>query len=143
MSALDGRQVALYTGQNIGVLATVGADGVPDLSPVWVDWDGEGVVVNTARGRKKERDLQRDPRASICVFDRLDPYRWLSVSGPVEVVADGARAWEHIDELHRRYRGSDSGDYPRNLGEERILLRIVPERVTGRVRPGVRWDDEG
>lgn len=142
MTALDDRQVALFVRDNIGVFATIGPDGTPDVSPVWVDWDGEAIVVNTARGRKKERDVQRDARASVCVFDRADPYRWVSVSGRVKIDDDTERAREHIDRLHRRYKGTGAGEYPKNPGEERILLRISPERVTGRVRPAVRWGEE-
>lgn len=142
MSALTDAQAALYAAPNIGVLATIGPDGTPDLSPVWVDWDGEAVLVNTARGRSKERDLRRDPRATVCVFDHDDPYRWVSVAGSVEIDDDAARVWTHVDGLHRKYRGVAAGDYPRNPGEERILLRIDPERATGRVRPGVRWAEE-
>ena len=83
-------QAKLFLGRNYATLATVGRHGPPHLTVVWVDWDGERVLVNTAAGRVKERNLRRDPRASVLVADGTDPYRYVSVAGKAEIVEEGA-----------------------------------------------------
>jgi PPOX class probable F420-dependent enzyme len=122
--ALTKRQADLLLGKNFASVATLRADGSPHVTPVWVDWDGEHVVFNTARGRAKERHLRRDPRVSIVVLDPDDPYRYLSVTGTAELDEVGAR--EHIDRLSLRYRGSK---FPNRPGEQRVIVRIRPEHV--------------
>lgn len=110
-------------------LATVGADGRPQVTPVWVDFDGAHVRFNTARGRVKERNLRRDPRVALAAQDPDNPYRYVQVQGRVaEMTEDGADA--HIDALARKYIGQER--YPwRRPGEVRLLVKIRPERVQG------------
>ncbi|MFB6127615.1 MAG: PPOX class F420-dependent oxidoreductase [Halolamina sp.] len=109
-------------------LATVMPDGTPQVTPVWVDRDGrEAVLVNTARGRQKERNIRRSPRVGVSVLDPTDPYRYVSVRGEAELVADGAD--DHIDELAQQYMGVE--EYPHH-GEEsgsRVIVRIPAEDV--------------
>ena len=125
-------QAKLFLGRNYATLATVGRHGPPHLTVVWVDWDGERVLVNTAAGRVKERNLRRDPRASVLVADGSDPYRYVSVAGKAEIVEEGAAA--HINSLARRYTGrSDFGLRP---GERRLIIRITPERIHSVGFPG-------
>lgn len=109
-----------------GVITTIRADGSPHSTVVWVD-AGDGVVrFNTARGRAKAVHLERDARASLLVVDPADQYRWVAVSGPVELTEEGADA--HIDALAKKYLGADS--YPfRNAAETRVIAVIRPERV--------------
>jgi PPOX class probable F420-dependent enzyme len=114
-------------GRNYGTLATTRPDGSPHATPIWVDFDGENVVVNTAQGRAKYRHLKRDPRVAISVFSEQDPEAYVTVSGVAEIVDEGEAAWEHIDKLHRKYRGG-AGQFPRG-GPERVLVRIRPTRV--------------
>ena len=120
----------LFERETFANFATVMADGTPQVTPVWIDRDDEGhLLVNTARGRQKERNVERDPKVGVCVMDPDDPYRYVSVRGEVvEVTEEGAV--EHIDELARRYM--DVEEYP-NHGEEsgpRVIVRIRPDRVT-------------
>ena len=126
MRRLTDEEARLFLEPNYGWAATVRADGTPQLSVVWVDYDGERVVFNTAEGRAKPLHLRRTPYASVAVYDRNDPYRWISVEGPVELTHDGAR--EHIDKLQLKYRGR--GPYPLPEGEQRVIVRVQPERVS-------------
>jgi PPOX class probable F420-dependent enzyme len=122
-------QSALFLEPNLGALATRAADGSTHLTPLWVDWDGESVIVNTALGRVKERDMRRDPRVSILVVDRTNPQRYVSVAG--EATLDTGGAEEHADKMAKKYLGLDKyPDAARSPGEERVLGRIRPSRVS-------------
>ena len=81
MAALTDDQARLLQGPNFATVATLNPDGSAQLSIVWIDWDGERVLFNTAAGRAKPRNLERDPRVSVLVIDREDGYRWLAVRG--------------------------------------------------------------
>jgi PPOX class probable F420-dependent enzyme len=110
-------------------LATVGPDGTPQVTPVWVDWDGTHVRFNTAKGRAKVRNLGRDPRVALSIQDPDDPYRYVEIRGRVEPREEGAD--EHIDALARKYIGKDR--YPwRAPGEVRVTYRVTPTHVLGR-----------
>lgn len=108
-------------------VATIMPDGTPQLTPVWVDYDGEHVLFNTARGRRKDKNLRRDPHVAITVTDPDNPYRYVQVRGEVaEDTTDGADA--HIDRLAKKYMGVD--EYPnRRPGEKRVIYKIKPEKV--------------
>ncbi len=110
-------------------LATVGRDGTPQVTPVWVDFDGTHIRFNTARGRVKDRNLQRNPRVALAVQDPDNPYRYLQIRGRVaDMTEQGAEA--HIDALAKKYTGQDR--YPwRRPGEVRVTVKILPERVQG------------
>jgi PPOX class probable F420-dependent enzyme len=124
---LTEEQAQLFKEPNYATVATIRGDGSAQLTPVWIDWDGEHVVFNTAEGRAKPRNIRRRPVASVQVMDRDDPYRWVSVTGPAEIVEEGAE--EHIHELSRRYRGRD---YNLDPSQKRLIVRVKPERVTVR-----------
>ncbi len=111
----------------IGSLSTVAPGGGPQITPLWVDVDGDDILVNTARGRAKERNIERDPRVALSVIDPEDAYNVVVVVGKVvENTPEGADA--HIDFLAKKYLGADT--YPfRAEGEERRILRIRPDRV--------------
>ncbi|HEY8491710.1 MAG TPA: PPOX class F420-dependent oxidoreductase [Dehalococcoidia bacterium] len=113
---------------NIAHLATLMPDGSPQVTPVWVDFDGVYVLVNTAEGRQKERNVRRDARVAVEVMRQDNPYYWAAIRGRVvDLVHEGAD--EHIDRLARKYLGRDR--YPaRDPNERRIVLKIEPERVT-------------
>lgn len=110
-------------------LATVGPDGAPQVTPVWCDFDGTHVRINTARGRVKDRNLRSDGRVALSILDPDNAYRYVQVRGRVAgMTEDGADA--HIDALARKYLGQDR--YPfRQPGEVRVIVRITPERVQG------------
>ena len=109
----------------VGVATTLREDGSPHSTVVWVDANG-GISFNTAMGRAKPRNLERDPRVSLLVVDPQNSYRWVSVSGRAELTLDGADA--QIDKLAKKYLGQD--EYPwRSPDEQRVTVRITPERV--------------
>lgn len=124
---LSNEQKEFFRKPNFGHLATLEPDGSPQVTPVWIDVDDEHILINTAKGRKKVRNVQRDPRVSVEVVEQENPYSMLSVQGTVvEMTTEGADA--HIDAMARKYLGQDS--YPfRKEGEERIILHIQPEKV--------------
>jgi len=108
-------------------LATLNADGSPQVTPVWVDFDGANILVNTARGRVKTKNLAREPRVALSISDPENPYRYLGVQGRVtEMTETGADA--HIDKMAKKYLGKDK--YPfRAPGEVRVLVKIAPDKV--------------
>ena|SRR5438105_10522211 len=125
MAKLTDKQAQLLLDKNFGSLAVVTDEGWPEVTPVWVDWDGDYVLVNTARGRGKEVHIGRDPRVELSVVSSENPYQHVRIRGHAELVDEGAE--EHIDELAKKYMGKDR--YPRGPGERRVLIRIRPERV--------------
>ena len=126
MTALSDEQRRFLAEPRYGVATTLRADGSPHSTVVWVDVDDDGVPsFNTARGRAKPANLEADPRVSLLVVAEGDFYRWLSLDGRVEVVTEGAH--EQIDRLSRKYDGKP---WSYRDGEERVTVRILPERVT-------------
>ena len=121
---LSPQDVELLHEPQIATVATVMADGSPQLTPVWVDTDGEAILFNTAKGRVKHRNLVRNPKVAVTVVDKDDYYRLVNVRGTAEIVEEGAD--EHIDRLAKKYLGADS--YPwRKADEQRVIVRVVPE----------------
>jgi PPOX class probable F420-dependent enzyme len=108
-------------------LATIMNDGSPQVTPVWWEYDGTHVVINSAKGRTKDLNMRRNPNVAISVQDPENPYRHLSLKGKVvEITENGADA--HIDKLSKKYTGKDS--YPgRRPGEVRVIYRILPEKI--------------
>jgi PPOX class probable F420-dependent enzyme len=109
-------------------LATIMPDGSPQVTPVWCDYDGENILINTAAGRVKDKNLQREPRVSLSILDPDNPYRYLEVRGRVvERTQVGADA--HIDKMAKKYLGVDV--YPgRSQDEVRVIFKIKPERTS-------------
>src|ERR1700681_1109939 len=109
MATLSEKQAKLFQDRNWGVISTIRQDGSPQSTPVWVDYDGENVIVNSARGRAKVKNVERDPRATVTVLPAEDQQSgYVMVSGPAEVVDEGAL--EHIDKMAKKYLGQDK--YP-------------------------------
>jgi PPOX class probable F420-dependent enzyme len=108
-------------------LATLMPDGSPQVTPVWVDCDGEHVVFNSALGRVKDKNVRRDPRVSLSILDPNDDYRYLEIRGRVvEITEEGAD--ENINMLSRKYTGNSVYGH-RKPGEVRILYKVQPDRV--------------
>jgi PPOX class probable F420-dependent enzyme len=109
-------------------LGTIMGDGSPQVTPVWVDYDGKYVRFNSAQGRVKDRNVRRDPRVSLSILDPDNPYRYLAIRGRVvEITQKGAD--EHINSLSQKYLGQAL--YPfRQPGEVRVLYKIEPLKVT-------------
>jgi PPOX class probable F420-dependent enzyme len=127
MSAeLTSRDVEILTGGSFATLVTVNPDGSPQATVVWVDAaDGE-VLVNTAQGRVKDRNIRAEPRVSISLMHRGDGYEWISINGTVVEIEVGDRAERHIDELAWRY---DGHGYTYTPGQVREILHIRPDRI--------------
>lgn len=108
-------------------LATLNPDGSPQVTPVWVDFDGSHIIVNTAKGRVKANNLAREPRVALSISDPENAYRYLGVQGRViEITEKGGDA--HIDKMAKKYLGKDS--YPfRKAGEVRLIVKISPDKV--------------
>lgn len=128
MITLSDRAKELLKGPNFAHLATLMPDGSPQVTPMWVDLDGSHIIMNTAIGRVKHRNVGRDTRVAIEVPDPKDPYRYVAIQGRVvEVTEQGADA--SIDALAKKYLGLEA--YPwRSSKERRVILRIAPERET-------------
>lgn len=127
--ALTPAQKAFLTGKNFAHIATINKDGTPAVTPVWIDLEGDTVIVNSEEKRLKVRNLVRNPNVAIEVQDATDPYRYIEIRGKViEITREGA--FEGIDRLAKKYLGRDT--YPGNKpGDVRVVIRIAPERVTG------------
>jgi PPOX class probable F420-dependent enzyme len=112
---------------NFAHLATIMPDGSPQVTAVWVDFDGKYILVNTAEGRRKPNNIRRDPRVAIDVIGQQEPYNMATVRGRVvDVTYEGAD--DHIDKMAKKYLGQDK--YPfRAPGERRVILKIEPEHV--------------
>ncbi|MCK6563331.1 MAG: PPOX class F420-dependent oxidoreductase [Dehalococcoidia bacterium] len=117
----------ILLGKNFAHLATLMPGGSPQVTPVWVDLEGDLVVFNTAEGRQKLRNLDRDRRVAISVLDHENPYRYLQVRGVV-VEKTTAGADEHIDRLAKKYMGVDRYPY-RNPAERRVIYKVRPLHV--------------
>ncbi len=118
----------LFQKKSFGHLATLLPNGTPQTSPVWVDFDNTHVLVNSARGRLKDKNMRQRPQVALSIQDPDDPYRYLEVRGRVvEITEQGAE--EHIDHLAKRYLGLDRYPY-RQPGEVRVIYKIKPERTS-------------
>ena len=132
MVKLTDRQIAFLKEPHIAEFVTLMKDGSPHITPVWVDTDGEHILVNTAEGRVKIRNVRRDPRVAVGIYDPENSYtRVLNVRGRVvEITTDGAA--ENIDDLSEKYNGVRP--YPNhNPDQPRLLLKILPDRINSRI----------
>ena len=117
----------LLLGKNVASFATLMKDGSPHVTPTWVDYDGDMILINTAAGRIKEKNVNLDKRVALSVYDSSNPYNMVTIRGKVKEITE-QDADSHIDRLAKRYLGLDS--YPfRGTDEKRIILKIIPERV--------------
>lgn len=120
----------LFDRRTFAHFATVMPDGTPQVTPVWVDYDVDEneLLINTARGRTKERNVAANPKVGVSLLDPEDPYRYLSVRGRVVALREeGAR--EHIDELARHYLDADKYPYHDRDEGARVIVAIRPDRV--------------
>ena len=125
IAALTDWDLALLTGGNYAMLATLYEDGSPHATVTWVDAADGHVLVNTAEGRRKDRNLRRDPRTAVTVIGE-DFYQWASIQGSVVARVTGPEAEAHIDTLSRRYDGEPWSPVE---GQVRVLYRIEPQRI--------------
>jgi PPOX class probable F420-dependent enzyme len=125
------------TEQTFWQFVTINPDGSPAATPVWIDVDDEHVLVNTAVGRRKERNVRRDPRVALALVDRDDPYLWIEIRGRVAEFDEGPAADASIDRLAGKYLGLERYA-TRAPGERRVLLRIEPTSVNFHTEAGSR-----
>jgi len=131
MTKLGEKAQSLIDQPNFGYLATVNSDGSPQVTPVWVDRRDETIVVNTATGRVKDRNMRREPRVAISVANRENQYEKVDIRGRVIETIGGEEADHHIDLMAKKYMGEDT--YPwRKPDEQRVLFLIAPEHVDER-----------
>ena len=124
LNKLTPAQVALIEGKNFAHVATLNKDGSPQVSPVWIEHDGEYVVVNTEEKRLKTRNMKRDARVAVSIQDSANPYHYVHIKGRVvEVTREGG--FEGIDRLSAKYTGQDK--HPGNApGGVRVQVKIEP-----------------
>ncbi|MDA4131156.1 MAG: PPOX class F420-dependent oxidoreductase [Thaumarchaeota archaeon] len=117
----------LIDGKNFASVATLMPDGSLQVTPVWVDREGDVVILNAAKSRQKTRNLKRDPRIAITIFDQNNPYSNVSLRGKaIEITEEGGEA--HIDKLNMKYHGSPN--YPRhNPQDPRTLIKVRVDRL--------------
>jgi PPOX class probable F420-dependent enzyme len=128
MASLNDTIRDIVDGRNFATLATINPDGSPQTSPVWITRDGDELLLSTVVGRLKERNLRRDPRASVTVFDHDDPYNYFEARGSVTL--DETDGFKLINDLSHKYTGADyTGD--EGTDNVRVIVRLVPEKVTG------------
>jgi PPOX class probable F420-dependent enzyme len=114
--------------KNFWQFVTINADGSPAATPVWATVDGNTVLVNTAVGRVKERNVRRDPRVALAMVDRENPYAWVEIRGRVVEFVEGEDADRSIDGLSQKYLGLERYA-TRGPAERRVLLRIEPTTI--------------
>ncbi len=108
-------------------LATVMPDGTPQVTPVWVDFDGTHVLINTSKGRQKALNMDRQPKVGLDIVDSSNPWHWLSIRGHIaEATVEGAN--DHIDKMSKKYTGNDKYQNHRP-GDTRIIYKIETDRV--------------
>jgi PPOX class probable F420-dependent enzyme len=109
------------------MLALTMSNGAPQVTPIWFDWDGECIIINTARNRVKDKVLHRRPKVALAISDPADPYRYLQIQGQVvDETEEGG--YDQICKLNEKYHGKF--EYPKRPGEVRVTYKIRPEKVS-------------
>jgi PPOX class probable F420-dependent enzyme len=127
VTALDPRARELAQAPNFATLSVILRSGRPMTHVMWVDADENHVLINTEVHRAKFRAVERDPRVTVTIWQRDDPYTYAEVRGQVLETVHGPEARAHIDSLSRKYRGKDYDDAM--ITSERVILRIAPQTV--------------
>ena len=118
----------IFEGKNFVFISSIMRDGSPQVTPTWVDIENGNILVNTAIGRIKHKNISRDPRVALAIADQNNPYDMVTVRGRTIEQVTGDAAEEHIDKMAKKYIGKDK--YPfRSPGEKRVILKIKPEKV--------------
>ena len=125
--ALNDETRRLLDGRHFAVLATINPDGGPQTSAMWVGRDGDDVLFSTLAGRRKHRNLLRDPRASVTILDSDDPYNYVELRGRCTITEDVGRAFDIG--LSHTYDGKDPDPDP--PGALRLIVRMTVDKATG------------
>lgn len=124
---LDQDVIRLASGANLATVVTLMPDGQPQALLTWVDTDGEHILVNTEPQRQRAKNLRRDPRVTVLIHSAQDPWDWAEIRGRVVDIVSGDEARKHVDELSRKYVGTE---YRNPIGAQgRIILKIAPSKV--------------
>ncbi len=124
--SLDPDLHTMASGPNFAAFTTLGPAGTPSTQIMWVDADGEHLLINTEIERQKVRNVERDPRVVVTVIDQETPYRYVEARGRVVGKVTGEEPRAHLDRLSNLYTGAD---YAQPIGSERVLLRIEVDRL--------------
>jgi PPOX class probable F420-dependent enzyme len=116
-------------GKNFAAVTTLMPDGTPQTTPLWVDTDGEHLLLNTEVHRQKYKNVSRDPRITVTIMDAANPYLYGEVRGEVVETVTGPEARAHIDKLAQKYQGTDYGN---PIQSERVILKVAPRRQFAR-----------
>lgn len=111
--------------KTFAVLGTVMGNGSPQVTPIWFDYDGQYIYLNSAKGRVKDRNIRERPKVALAIIDPKNPYRYIQIRGQVVDITE-AGATEHIHALSRKYNGRN---YDLTPGEVRVKYKILPEKV--------------
>jgi len=124
---MDQKVERLFQQKNLIFVSTINLDGSPQLTPVWGDYDNGYVLVNTAEGRLKHKNVLRDPRVAISVVDHDNPLNMTTIKGKVvEIIPD--YDYVHANKLTKQYLGIDEYPFKRD-GEKRIIFKIKPVKI--------------
>jgi PPOX class probable F420-dependent enzyme len=123
---IDEKVKRLAQQDNFGTITTLLQDGAPSTHVMWVDADDDFILINTETGRAKFRNIKRDPRVSVVVVNKDNPYEYAEVRGRVVDTVAGDEARRHIDELSMKYTGTPYD--PAAIQTERVILKIAPDR---------------
>lgn len=135
---MEQKSIDLFSGKNIVFFATIMKDGSPQVTPVWADYKDGYILVNTAEGRLKHKNVLRDPRVAISVVSKDNFLDMTSIRGKVEEILPDYD-YKHADKLTQQYLNREH--YPfKQPGEKRIIFKIKPERVF--IMPELKWNDE-
>ena len=125
--ALDEDTVRLAKGKNLATVVTLMPDGQPQALLTWVDSDGEHILINTEPQRQRAKNVRKDPRVTVLIHSDEDAWSWSEVRGRVVEVVGGDEARKHVDELSRKYVGTE---YRNPIGPQgRIILKVAPDKV--------------
>lgn len=128
MAGIPEKYADLFEKKAFAHLATLMPDGTPQVTPVWVDHDGDYILVNSARGRRKDKNMERNKSVALSIQDPENPYRYLEVRGKVVEITE-AGADQHIDKMAKKYMGVDTYPY-RQPSETRVIYKIKPEHTS-------------
>jgi len=132
------KAIDLFCAKNLVFVATLMKDGSPQLSPVWANYEDGYILINTAEGRIKHKNVLRDPRVAVSVVSRDNPLDMTTIRGKVEELIPDYD-YKHADKLTKQYMGRDHYPFKRD-GEKRIILKIKPERVF--VLPDMKMNED-
>ena len=127
MATLPEAAQALFDATEFVTLATVQPDGQPQLSVVWVERDGDDLLMSTTTNRQKNRNLVRDPRATVLLYPKDNPYSYVEVRGNVTMTEEGGR--ELIDRLNQKYTNTPRYTWDDGTDNVRVIVRLSPTKV--------------